>query len=430
VVSQMASFLDQNPLQKLGLLMSGIASTTSRDPRYLQTNLAMQDSFQEMKDRERMEAEREKQDLLLRRLANPTSQDMIGTPATKAFEVNGRMVGQNAPAQMQQVMPDEMRLRSLQRAMPKQFMAAQLEQLLAGPQQVKMAPGEKLGYMRGGQFVEVADNPKSDEMTPWQKAQLENQDRQFSLAEQRLGQQEARAAEQERLRTEAENRRNRPQATGYVSASTGNPLRYDPNLQAYKDGDNVVDSAELVASADFNKELTKAREISGNVARAMKIKKTAEDNPSAFAKDKVNQARMKGNVPFFGDQLAAATFTDDENKIRAEVARESAAIVNELYGAALSAGEQGRAQQFTPGAEDTLEMLLPKLDAGIEWARQQEKAILPGALSKARKQLGVSDAPAATNERPKTAPPEARQAKDKKWYTPDPLRPGKYVLWE
>lgn len=129
----MASFLDNNGLQKLGLLMSGIASTTSRDPRYLQTNLAMQDSFQEMKDRERMEAEREKQDLLLRRLANPTSQDMIGTPATKAFEVNGRMVGQNAPAQMQQVMPDEMRLRSLQRAMPKQFMAAELEQLLAGP---------------------------------------------------------------------------------------------------------------------------------------------------------------------------------------------------------------------------------------------------------------------------------------------------------
>jgi hypothetical protein len=120
-------------LQKLGLLMSGIASTTSRDPRYLQTNLAMQDSFQEMKERERMEAEREKQDLLLRRLANPTSQDMIGTPQTKAFEVNGRMVGQNAPAQMQQVMPDDMRLRSLQRAFPKEFLAAEMQQRLAGP---------------------------------------------------------------------------------------------------------------------------------------------------------------------------------------------------------------------------------------------------------------------------------------------------------
>ncbi len=122
--------------------MSGIASTTSRDPRYLQTNLAMQDSFQEMKDRERMEAEREKQETLLRRLANPTSMDMIGTPATKQFEVNGRMVGQNAPAQMQQVMPDEMRLRSLTRAFPRESLVAELQKRFAPETVTATKPGE------------------------------------------------------------------------------------------------------------------------------------------------------------------------------------------------------------------------------------------------------------------------------------------------
>lgn len=126
-------FAGENGLQKLGLLLSGIASTTSRDPRYLQTNLAMQDAFQEMKDRERVEAEREKQDLLLRRLSNPSSMDMIGTPGTKQFTVNGRTIGQNAPAQMAPVMSDQMRLRNLQRALPREFIAADLERLLAGP---------------------------------------------------------------------------------------------------------------------------------------------------------------------------------------------------------------------------------------------------------------------------------------------------------
>lgn len=129
----MASFLQDNGLQKLGLLLSGIASTTSRDPRYLQTNLAMMDAFGEMKDRERMEAEREKQDLLLRRLMNPTSMDTIGTPATKAFRVNGKTYGQNSPGTMGPVMPDQMRLRSLQRALPQEFLAAEIQQRLSGP---------------------------------------------------------------------------------------------------------------------------------------------------------------------------------------------------------------------------------------------------------------------------------------------------------
>jgi len=131
-------------LQKLGLLMSGIASTTSRDPRYLQTNLAMQDSFQEMKERERMEAEREKQDLLLRRLANPSSQDMIGTPATKAFEVNGRMVGQNAPGTMAAVMPDDMRLRSLTRAFPRESLVAELEKRFSPAKPIALGERDRL----------------------------------------------------------------------------------------------------------------------------------------------------------------------------------------------------------------------------------------------------------------------------------------------
>lgn len=48
-----------------------------------------------------------------------------------------------------------------------------------------------------------------------------------------------------------------------------------------------------------------------------------------------------------------------------------------------------------------------------------------GAFESVRK-MPMAEAPAA-NDRPRDAPPEARKAKNGKWYAPDPLRPGKYV---
>ncbi len=113
-----------NTLEKLGLLMSGVASARSQDPTYLRSTLTMQDAFQQMKDREQAERQAKEQDALLMRLMSP----QIGTPATKAFQVNGRTVGQNAPAQMTNVAPDA-KLRMLSQ-MPG-FRDEALKQLLA-----------------------------------------------------------------------------------------------------------------------------------------------------------------------------------------------------------------------------------------------------------------------------------------------------------
>ena len=274
--------------------------------------------------------------------------------------------------------------------------APQLQEVAPGASLVPIDPRTGLPQTKG-----VFTAPKNDEMTEWQRAQLEKQDRQFGLQQDRLDQQDRRAEANEQIRRDAEARRNRPQATGYVSARSGNPLRFAPDGGNYMDGDNVVDSSELVSAADFNKEAAKAREVVAAVARAEKVKKTAEENKSAFDTAKVNKARALSKIPLIGEQQAAAMFTPEEQTVRAEVARESAAIVNELYGAALSAGEQGRAQGFTPGENDNLEMLMPKLEAAIAWASQQEKALLPGAVSKARAQLGFKG---AQSEAPKEPP--------------------------
>jgi len=140
-------------LQKLGLLMSGIASTTSRNPNYLQTNLVMQDAFQEMKDRERMEAEKRQQDQLLMRLMSP----QIGTPATKSFQVNGRTIGRDAPAQMTSAGPDQ-QLRELGQ-LPG-FREAAIQKLLAQkfpekPKTMALGDNQRLVTEEGKTVIEA-----------------------------------------------------------------------------------------------------------------------------------------------------------------------------------------------------------------------------------------------------------------------------------
>ena len=48
----------------------------------------------------------------------------------------------------------------------------------------------------------------------------------------------------------------------------------------------------------------------------------------------------------------------------------------------------------------------------------------PPLLDPVPDSLGV---PAKANERPADVPVDAKQAADGKWYSPDPLRPGKFV---
>lgn len=264
-------------------------------------------------------------------------------------------------------------------------------QSLFTPQVKTVNAGDTIGvYTPGKGFAPSYTAPKNDEMTPWQKAQLQNQDRQFNI---QIGKMDAAEA----ARNAAEAARNRPQATAYVSRITGNPIRLDPTTQTYMDEGNAVQAADLVPAADFNKDAEAARNIIGDISNAENIKKMVNENPSAFDQKKVNEARLKrqtGNVIGLGNQWAAGVFTPEENKVRATVAQESAAIINKLYGAALSAGEDKRAQAFAPDPNgDDLETLLPKVEAAMTWANSKKGSIIPGAIKAAERQLGRSANP-------------------------------------
>jgi len=187
--------------------------------------------------------------------------------------------------------------------------------------------------------------------------------------------------------------RSTPQATPYVSRLTGNPVRLNPQTGVYMDAQNAVDAADLVEASSFNKNIETAREIQGDIGSIEQIEKEIASVPGAFDKTKTAKAKAYSTLPMYGDRLAAELFTPEELEVRAKVARNAAEIINQLYGAALSQGEEGRAKSFAPDQNDTLEQLLPKLKSAKEWRDAQRKKLLPSAISRASNQLGVQASP-------------------------------------
>jgi len=223
---------------------------------------------------------------------------------------------------------------------------------------------------------------------------------------------EARAVAEAARKREADDSKDRPQTTPYVSRVTGNPAKFRPMSNTYVDGENAIDPKDLVPATDFNKDVEAGRGIIGDISNADRIMGVVKANPGAFSADKVNSARARSHVPFIGDQMATAVFTPEENTVRAQVAQEAAAVINKFYGAALSAGENVRANTFAPGPNDTLEQLLPKLEAAKAWAMTKRGSLIPSAISAAERQIGagVPTVPGSPTDYSKMSDDEIRAA--------------------
>jgi hypothetical protein len=209
------------------------------------------------------------------------------------------------------------------------------------------------GLITPSQFAQIQNSQGA--MTPYQKAQLD--------------------ISRERLTA--------PMATAYKDAETGMPVFTDRSSGQFQVNGEVIDAGRLVDARDFDEQVKTAQPIVAGIRRAQDTLDLVKNNPNAFEYWRVREAKAKGMVPFIGDKLATETFTPEENTLRARVAREGAAIINELYGAALSAGEQARADTFTPAENDGLEQMLPKLEAALTWAESKGKEILPSAMDRA-----------------------------------------------
>jgi hypothetical protein len=147
----------------------------------------------------------------------------------------------------------------------------------------------------------------------------------------------------------------------------------------------------MIPKATFDKEVTAAGDLSAVARRASTLVDMVEANPDAFGLRSAAVATMPGAVQ--GYAAKAVGLTPQQLEARSTVLRQAAQEINELYGAALSMGEQARANTFLPNPSDPPEMLISKLKAARDWAQTQVGRYSPGVQGAAKARSG--DAPAA-----------------------------------
>jgi hypothetical protein len=133
-------------------------------------------------------------------------------------------------------------------------------------------------------------------------------------------------------------------------------------------------------------------------------RKTSDAQAIIAADDRLAaiEAKVKANPKAFGgitslaaltpqivqSRVLSKTLTPQEQQVRAEVAREMAAVIHQLYGAALSRGEQQLASSFLITGTEPLEALIPKLAAARAYQQGMMNSVGAPFLRAARARRG------------------------------------------
>ena len=126
----------------------------------------------------------------------------------------------------------------------------------------------------------------------------------------------------------------------------------------------------VIPKASYEKEVIKATEALASARRAQVIIGKVESNPEAFSLTS-NALSMLPNA--LQGRATGLLLNEDTLKIRSDVLRQAAMEINELYGAALSAGESARAATFIPDAKDPPNVVIDKLKSARDWGYANAK---------------------------------------------------------
>ena len=146
----------------------------------------------------------------------------------------------------------------------------------------------------------------------------------------------------------------------------------------------------MIPKGSFDKDVAAVADLAGVSARADKLIEQVESNPTAFGLRSAAVAAVPGSLQ--GYAAKAVGLTPQQLEARSLVLRQAAQEINELYGAALSMGEQARANTFLPNPADPPEMLLSKLKAARDWAKTQTSRYGPGVNAAALARSGGAPA--------------------------------------
>ena len=112
--------------------------------------------------------------------------------------------------------------------------------------------------------------------------------------------------------------------------------------------------------------------------RAGQLIAQVDANPEVFG----SKGALLSKVPVLMQGMAAERLGLNSKALetRADVLRQAAMTVHDLYGAAFTAGEAERAKTFVPNANDPPEILISKLRSAQRWSQDAASRYGPGVL--------------------------------------------------
>lgn len=196
-----------------------------------------------------------------------------------------------------------------------------------------------------------------------------------------------------------------PKVSAWMHTGTGLPVvtSIDGTPMIKRQGQEYepVPFESLHNSTDGRKLLADARGDYSSAQRAESLLEMVNANPEAFGltekvvswspafiRSWVRSERVKAGSP--GDEagfFSLIPLTPEQSELQANLSKEAALLVNKLYGAVVSRGEEKRAEDFIPKASDSFFDLMPKIAGLLDLARADMGRYPSWVLELAEQQL-------------------------------------------
>jgi hypothetical protein len=158
--------------------------------------------------------------------------------------------------------------------------------------------------------------------------------------------------------------------------SDGEAISYNKSTRKLERPDGSPPMSAPTTNATAAKAIASVRDVDLQISQADELEKVVKANPGAFGGLKSVGATGAAK---FGDTARSAyetkAYTPAELEARATVGKQSAVLLHQLYGSALTFGEQARAVKFMPAAEDTPEQTLTKIAAAKAYLKEKRNSL-------------------------------------------------------
>lgn len=291
------------------------------------------------------------------------------TPEQKQMLLESRQQRQSMlPMAIGASLAGDKRISALGGALAKDAMAAR------GPQQL----GDEGWLSEDGTVIK---NPFQDE-----KSSQARQDRALNLA---LSTSNAQTLRRMQLENNFSQAGFTPDGKPIVTNKTGQNYTVEntPNGPSY-----APHVGPVIPKGTYDKNVQDAQILNSSASRSDAILKQVQENPGAFGIASSVISKLPEMVQGRASELA---LSQKEMQVRTDVLRQAAQEISDLYGAALSMGEQARANTFIPNPKDPPDVVVQKLKSARDWATTKANVYGAGVNKDANARTGNPQQPGA-----------------------------------